>query len=687
MLLAVSLIASAVVGVIGYLNGRESLRAAAFDQLTTVRELRAEEIQREISSVQLGVKLDSRNESAVQATQAFVDGFEALQESELTSAQQEQIDAFYKEGFIPALEARSGQEYSAESFVPATRAGRYLQANYTAGRAFDDYDAALALDDAGDGSAWSAANARYGSYFAGLVDDLGYEDVLILNKEADVVYSAYKSVDLGVNMKEEPYTTSALTRAYEEVLRTGSLDAVVTTDFERYLPSLNVPTAWILSPVGTATNIIGVMAVQIPIDQINAVMTGNETWADQGLGDTGEVYIAGPDLQMRSVSRLLVEHPDEYAETAIANGTAPATAERIVAVGGTVQLQTVDFTAAENALRGQTGTAITADYTNPETLVAYSPLTLDGLNWVIVAKIDADEAFAPVAEFTRNLLLSTLAILILVSILALLLAQVFTRPVKRLVEAVRRVAGGDLAVQVPQRSRDEFGDLGNAFNEMASSLRVKQELIDEQRAENEQLLLTLMPEAMAERYKKGEEAISEEHDNVSVVYAELVGFDDYARSLSGSDEIAKLNELMRGFDEAATKAGVEKVRSLRNGYLASSGLIVPRVDNVRRAVEFAHQMRAAVSRFNSQHGANLDIRAGVDTGTVTSGLVARTSLAYDLWGDAVSLAYRVGAVTAEPGVFVSDAVRERLADSVPLEQAGMIELRGTSQPVWRVEAK
>jgi len=270
-------------------------------------------------------------------------------------------------------------------------------------------------------------------------------------------------------------------------------------------------------------------------------------------------------------------------------------------------------------------------------------------------------------------------------VLSLLLAQVFTRPIRRLVEAVRRVAGGDLAVQVPSGSRDEFGDLGNAFNDMAASLRIKQELIDQQHTENERLLLTLMPETMAERYKKGEETISEEHDNVSVVFAELIGFDEYSEGLSSDEEITQLNLLMRGFDEAAQKAGVEKVRTLRGGYLASSGLIVPRVDNVRRAVDFAREMRAVVERFNAQHGTTIDLRSGVDAGTVTSGLVARTSLAYDLWGDAVSLAYRVRSVSGRPGIYVSQAVRDRLQDSVGFIEAGSVELQGRTQTVWRVE--
>lgn len=685
MLLAVSLVSSIVVGVIGFVSGRDSLREAAIDQLTTIRELRADSIEREFASIQQGVVLDSRNASAVEGAQAFVSAFDELQSTELSAEESAELDAFYADEFLPALEARTGEDYAPETFVPASAAGEYLQSHYVANRPYDDYDAGLALSDAGDGSAWSAANARYGPYFSGLVDALDYEDVLVLDRDGNVVYSAYKSVDLGVNMNEEPYTSSALTTAVNDAYATGSLNTFVTTDFERYLPSLGVPTAWVVSPLGTTTDLVGALAVQVPIDQINAVMTGDEQWEEQGLGETGEVYIAGDDLLMRSTSRLLIEHPDDYLETVTNNGTPVAVAERIMEVMGTVELQPVDYYAAQEAQRGNTGTALAADYSNANSIVAYAPLDIEGLNWVIVAHIDEAEAFAPVTDFTRNLVLSTVGILLAVSLLSLLLAQVFTRPLKRLVDAVRRVAGGDLAVSVPVGSRDEFGDLGNAFNDMAESLRIKQDLIEEQQDENEKLLHTLMPETVAKRYKKGEETIAEDHEDVTVVYAELLGFDEQSREFTSEQDLSRLNSLMRGFDEAAEKVGVEKVRTLRGGYLASSGLVIPRVDNIRRAVDFAVQMRAVVQRFNAQNGTTIDIRAGVDTGTVTSGLVGRTSLAYDLWGDAVNLAYRVRRATEQPGIYVSEAVRDRLQDSIGFEDVGTVDVNGSQQRVWRIQ--
>lgn len=683
MVLAISLLASIVVGAIGFASGRTSLREAAFERLTTIRELRSEAIEREFSSLQLGAKLDSRNASAVQGATAFINAFAELQSSTLTPRQSAELNGYYVNQFVPALEKRSGLDFAPEAFVPATPAGRYLQSYYTVGRPYDDFDAGLAQTDAGDGSDWSKANVAHGKYFTGLVDELGYEDVLVIDRLGNVAYSAYKSVDLGVNLLEEPYSSSTLTKSFQSVLRNGSLDEVVTTDFERYLPSLNVPTAWVVSPVGTATNIVGVMAIQVPISQINDVMTGSNRWPEDGLGETGEVYLAGPDRLMRSTSRLLIEQPDRYAQTVIANGTAPATAERVVEVKGTVQLQPVDFQAVREASAGRTGEAIAAEYTNAASLVAYAPLEIEGLNWVIVAHIDAAEAFAPVNAFTRNVIISLLAIILVVCLLSLLLAQVFTRPVNRLVTAVRRLAGGDLSVQVPQGSRDEFGDLGTAFNDMATSLRVKQELIESQRSENDELLHTLMPASVAQRYRRGEESISELHENVTVLFAELVGLDDFARTVTPDQEMRRLNDLMSEFDQAAERTGVEKVRTLRGGYLASSGLVVPRVDNVRRALDFAKEMSTIIDRFNLRHGSSIHVRAGIDSGSVTSGLVARTSLAYDLWGDAVSLAYRVRSVSGQPGVFVSQTVRDQLPDGMEFTEVGTVELQGRAQTVWR----
>ncbi|KNY04667.1 adenylate/guanylate cyclase domain-containing protein [Microbacterium sp. GCS4] len=686
MLLAVSLASSVIVGTIGFLNGRQSLHDSAIDQLITIRSMRAAEITTALDAVKRDASLHSRNLSAQALSTSINEGFAELQQEEPEPEDRAALETYYSDVFIPELEGRTGDSYGDEAFIPDSVAGQHLQAHFTTqNQDFDaDYDTLLDDNDPGDGSSYAAASEQYGDYFSRLVREAGYEDALLMNLDGDIVFSAYKGVELGSNLMSGPYRETALASAYAEAIATNSVSTVVLTDFERWIPSLNVPTMWVISPVGNDSRITGAMAFQVSIDTINALTTGDEGWKEQGLGDTGEVYLVGRDDLMRSSSRILIEDPEVYEKRAVNGGIAPSIVKRAVEVDGTVLLQPVDTQAVEDAQAGESGTTTGRDYLGGDSVTAYAPLEVEGLDWVIIARIDSAEAFAPVSEFTRTVLLSLLGILLGVSLLSLLLAQVFTRPVHRLVGAVHRVAAGDLDVQVPQGSRDEFGDLGHAFNDMASSLRIKQELIDEQQVENEKLLHTLMPESVAAKYKKGDEAISEAHENVSVVFAELIGFDDYARGLSPEQEISHLNTLMRGFDEAAEKAGVEKVRTLRGGYLASSGLVVPRVDNVRRSVDFARNLLGVVERFNAQNGTSIGLRAGVDSGTVTSGLVARTTLAYDLWGDAVNLAYRVRSVTGDPGVYVSQTVYDRTREIFTYSEAGTVEAHGGTETVWKV---
>jgi class 3 adenylate cyclase len=328
---------------------------------------------------------------------------------------------------------------------------------------------------------------------------------------------------------------------------------------------------------------------------------------------------------------------------------------------------------------------VNTDYLGHEVLAAYAPIDVAGLNWVIVAKVDTSEAFAPVDVFTRDLLLSTAAIIVVVSLLSLLLAQVFVRPVRRLQQAVNRVSGGEIGVEVAVRGNDEFSELGSAFNDMSRSLRVKQDLIDEQRRENDRLLLTLMPEAMAKRYKEGEETIAEDHTDVAVVYADVVGFDEFSRGMRSGERLALLNGLWRSFDEAAERLGVEKVRSSQRGYLASCGLTVPRIDNARRVVDFTLELEAILERFNATNSSRVALRAGIDTGEVTSGLVGRTSMVYDMWGDAVTLAHRVQDVSSQAGIYATDRVVQKIGDAVPVVDSGTVATQTGEQRVWRLE--
>jgi class 3 adenylate cyclase len=686
MLLISSILSATVVGFIGYESGRSSLRASVFDRLTQVRESQTRQLVAKITDVKNSAIIYTRGSTTIEALEAFSSAFGTLATAPINAAQQQALVDYYTNDFVPSTERAAGVRLDVNALLPTSNAQKYLQAYYTA--PFRSSDTAIHLDDAHDGSAWSAANARYNDFFREIVSRFGFVDAALLDNAGNVVYSANKGVDLGTNILTGPYRGNNLQDAYRKAMASNSADYVAVTDFENYQPARDQPTAWMVTAVGPGGRTDGALALQFPITGLNRAMTMAKQWAANGLGKTGETYLAGPDDLMRSDSRLFLENPGQYKRDVVSAGTPTDVADEAIRLGGTTLVQPVGTEAVHASQRGQTGTMITNDYLGHETLQAYAPVDLGSdLHWSIIAKIDTSEAFAPEWAFTRTLVLSTAGIVFVVCVAAMLLAQVFVRPIRKLEAGARRISGGDYEVSIPVESRDEIGDLTLAFNEMSRNLGIKEELLSEQRKENDRLLLSLMPEPVVQRYREGEQTISQDHQDVTVIFADLVGLDELSDELSSDESLAILNELVRQFDAAAEHLGVERIRTLRHGYLASCGLNIPRLDNVRRTVDFALEMQRIVDRFNSENDRNLDIRAGIDTGTVTSGLVGRSSIVYDMWGAAVNLAYQIQSGSPQPGVYVTSQVYEVMRDTRHFTSAGTISVDGNEEPIWRLSER
>lgn len=682
MLLATSILSAAVVGAIGYQSGRSSLRQSVFDRLTEVRESQTRQLESKFADLEDSLIVYTRGTTTIEAVEAFSGGFGQLNNATINPQQWQSIVDYYNTAFKPDEEKQTGETVDVSRLLPTSNAQKYLQAYYTA--PVTDPEKSIRVDDARDGSPWSAANARFNDYFREIVERFQFEDALLLDTSGNVVYTAYKGVDLGTNIVTGPYRQSLLRDAYEKTLASNAVDYVGVTDFGDYQPA-DEPTAWMMAPVGPPGRVEGVLALQFPISKINRLMTADKQWETAGMGATGETFVVGPDGLMRSDSRLFLQDPQKFEHDVIDAGTPPAVAEKSLSQHGTTLVQPVETEATRLALRGQSGTVIEDDYLGNETLQAYAPVNLHGLNWSIIAKIDTAEAFAPVATFTRTLVLSTVVITFIVCLAAMMLARLFVRPLRRLEAGAQQIGAGDYDVSLPVQSRDEFGDLTTAFNNMSRNLAIKEDLLAEQRRENDRLLRTLMPESVVQRYRDGEETIAQDHHNVTVLFADTIGLDELTSEMPSEEALAIVNRLVHQFDAAADDLGVERVRTLRNGYWASSGLSVPRLDNVRRTVDFALEMQRIIERFNTEAGTDLKLRAGIDTGAVSSGLVGRSNLAYDMWGSAVNLAYRVQRGSPQPGVYVTERVFEVMGDTRDLEPAGTVQIDGADEPIWQLQ--
>ncbi|CKR26475.1 adenylate/guanylate cyclase domain-containing protein [Mycobacterium tuberculosis] len=687
LLLLTSIVSVAAIAAIVYQSGRTSLRAAAYERLTQLRESQKRAVETLFSDLTNSLVIYERGLTVVDAVVRFTAGFDQLADATISPAQQQAIVNYYNNEFITPVERTTGDKLDITALLPTSPAQRYLQAYYTA--PFTSDQDAMRLDDAGDGSAWSAANAQFNSYFREIVTRFDYDDAVLLDTRGNIVYTLSKDPDLGTNILTGPYRESNLRDAYLKALGANAVDFTWITDFKPYQPQLGVPTAWLVAPVEAGGKTQGVLALPLPIDKINKIMTADRQWQAAGMGSGTETYLAGPDSLMRSDSRLFLQDPEEYRKQVVAAGTSLAVVNRAIQFGGTTLLQPVATEGLRAAQRGQTGTVTSTDYTGSRELEAYAPLNVpdSDLHWSILATRNDSEAFAAVASFSRALVLVTVGIIVVICVASMLIAHAMVRPIRRLEVGTQKISAGDYEVNIPVKSRDEIGDLTAAFNEMSRNLQTKEELLNEQRKENDRLLLSMMPEPVVERYRLGEQTIAQEHQDVTVLFADILGVDEISSGLSGNELVKIVDELVRQFDSAAEHLGVERIRTLHNGYLAGCGVTTPRLDNIPRTVDFALEMRRIVDRFNCQTGNDLHLRVGINTGDVISGLVGRSSVVYDMWGAAVSLAYQMHSGSPQPGIYVTSQVYEAMRDVWQFTAAGTISVGGLEEPIYRLSER
>lgn len=202
-----------------------------------------------------------------------------------------------------------------------------------------------------------------------------------------------------------------------------------------------------------------------------------------------------------------------------------------------------------------------------------------------------------------------------------------------------------------------------------SALRQEQE-------RSERLLLNMLPESIAQRLKDGEEVIADRLGEVTIVFADLVGFTPMSEHLPATEVVAVLNDLVADFDRLAKEHGMEKIRTLGDAYMAVAGAPHPRSDHVAAAAAMALAMLDMAHRHFDPSGAKLELRIGIDCGPVVAGVIGLHKFVYDVWGDTVNTASRMESHGAPGRIQVTPRVYERLRGSFQFEPRGVVDVKG-----------
>ncbi len=200
--------------------------------------------------------------------------------------------------------------------------------------------------------------------------------------------------------------------------------------------------------------------------------------------------------------------------------------------------------------------------------------------------------------------------------------------------------------------------------------------LEVERERSERLLLNVLPEPIADRLKRHEGVIAEQHDDVTVLFADLVGFTEMSADMDPRSLVGLLDEIFTSFDALAGAEGLEKIKTIGDAYMVAGGLPSPRSDHAEAVARFGLAMRDDVARIASRTEAPLSIRVGIDSGPVVAGVIGRSKFIYDLWGDTVNTASRMESHGVPGEVQLTERAAERLEGAFELEPRGPIEVKG-----------
>jgi class 3 adenylate cyclase len=217
------------------------------------------------------------------------------------------------------------------------------------------------------------------------------------------------------------------------------------------------------------------------------------------------------------------------------------------------------------------------------------------------------------------------------------------------------------------------------------SLRVEQK-------KSERLLLNVLPQEIAERLKNVQSKtklhlktsvtiIADSFEEVTVLFADIVNFTEYAASISASELVNVLNEIFSEFDHLVEQYDLEKIKTIGDSYMVVGGLPIPSKDHAEAIAEMALQMQTVIQKFKRTDGTNFSLRIGIHTGQAIAGVIGTKKFIYDLWGDTVNVASRMESYGVAGCTQVTEATYQLLKGKYHLDQRSAINIKGKGEMI------
>jgi len=235
------------------------------------------------------------------------------------------------------------------------------------------------------------------------------------------------------------------------------------------------------------------------------------------------------------------------------------------------------------------------------------------------------------------------------------------------------VTGLTLAIS---RLRQNAKQLEQRVRERTAQLQETNVQLLKEQEKSDRLLLNILPESIAARLKNGQSTIADGFAEVTILFADIVGFTVLSAQISPEELLDFLNEIFSAFDCLTQKYGLEKIKTIGDAYMVVGGLPNPSTNHAESIAEMALDMQEELAKFNAKYHAGINIRIGINTGPAIAGVIGTKKFIYDLWGDAVNTASRMESHGIAGAIQVTQSTYDILQNKYLFEDRGIIQVKG-----------
>jgi class 3 adenylate cyclase len=638
-LVVTALLAVATFGAVNFVAARELLVRNTENQLAAVGTTRSASIQAGTERLIDEVSVAASDVAVAGVLEDLAREFAELDDLSLTPQERAELDGYYEQRVVAALDEAGVGPVTASELVPSRAAAQWVQYHYTVRPPGEPPPV-----DAGDATGYSEVNASVNDAVRAFSDSKAGGDVLLIDDTGTIVYTLDKGNDVGTSLVSGPYSQGALAQVVSTGLPRARVGSTLLTDFS--ISANGRPALYAVSPLSNGAKVVGGLALEIPVEALNSVTSADGEWEAVGLGE-GDTYIVDAAGRLQSEPRAWTDDPDAYLDRLRRGDESDqAEAQIIDVVGSPVGVQVIDTAPVRAAIDGEQFRGPARDYFGDSTFAAAESFSASGRQWVVVTEVPRSVALQPLLRYLLQIAIVLAIVLPVVAALGAWMARLLTRPIRPTVEAAEGIAQGDRDPDIDTARGDEFGDLARRLSAMADALDEQESELTAEYERTRQLLLAVLPRALVDDGGAivGSGERTRRATVVAVTLAPSQAHDDpelLGQALQRSAELA---------ETLAERTGLERVRVAADRYLflAEDDVGAGGAD----ALTFATDLRLGLDSDSDGIDVDLDMHVGMASGSVATGVLDTGSLTFGAWGDPVRRALALASLSKVDSVLV-----------------------------------